>query len=105
MSENNTDRDPNQSAREPGKAEREPRKSQVGRVTSDKMKQTIVVEVERLVRHARYNKFLRRRTKLYAHDQNNEARIGDTVELMYTRPLSKLKRWRLVRVVTRAQAI
>ncbi len=98
MSENTTDRDPR-------KSEREPRKSQVGRVTSDKMKQTIVVEVERLVRHARYNKFLRRRTKLYAHDQNNEARIGDTVELMYTRPLSKLKRWRLVRVVTRAQAI
>lgn len=98
MSENTTDRDPR-------KSERDPRKSQVGRVTSDKMKQTIVVEVERLVRHARYNKFLRRRTKLYAHDQNNEARIGDTVELMYTRPLSKLKRWRLVRVVTRAQAI
>lgn len=105
MSENTTDRAPLDSEREPGKSERGPRKSQVGRVTSDKMKQTIVVEVERLVRHARYNKFLRRRTKLYAHDQNNEARIGDTVELMYTRPLSKLKRWRLVRVVTRAQAI
>ncbi len=86
-------------------AERGPRKTQVGRVVSNKMKQTIVVEIERLVRHARYNKFLRRRTKLYAHDQNSEARVGDTVEVMYTRPISKLKRWRLIRVVTRAQAV
>lgn len=89
----------------PANESRGPRKTQVGRVTSNKMQQTIVVEVERLVRHARYNKFLRRRTKLYAHDQNSEARVGDTVEVMYTRPLSKLKRWRLLRVVTSTQAI
>jgi small subunit ribosomal protein S17 len=79
------------------------RRTQIGLVTSDKMKETIVVEIERLVRHPRYDKFLRRRTKLYAHNANNEARVGDTVEIMATRPLSKLKRWRLLRIVTRPQ--
>lgn len=79
------------------------RRTQVGRVTSDKMKQTIVVEVDRLVRHPRYDKYMRRSTKLYAHDANNEAKIGDTVEVMATRPLSKLKRWRLLRIITRPQ--
>jgi len=84
--------------------QRTSRRTQIGLVTSDKMKETIVVEIERLVRHPRYDKFLRRRTKLYAHNANNEAKVGDTVEIMATRPLSKLKRWRLLRIVTRPQS-
>ncbi|HLU38327.1 MAG TPA: 30S ribosomal protein S17 [Planctomycetota bacterium] len=83
---------------------RRARRTQIGRVTSAKMQETIVVEVERLVRHPRYDKYVRRRTKLYAHNANNEAREGDTVEVMATRPLSKLKRWRLVRIVGRPQS-
>lgn len=83
---------------------RNQRRTQIGLVTSDKMKETIVVEVQRLVRHPRYDKFLRRRTKLYAHNANNEAKVGDTVEVMATRPISKLKRWRLVRIVNRPQS-
>ena len=79
------------------------RKSQFGKVTSDKMDKTLTVMVERLVRHQMYEKFVRRRTKLYAHDEKNEGRVGDVVELRETRPLSKQKRWRLVRVVRRAQ--
>lgn len=78
------------------------RKVQRGTVTSDKMDKTIIVAVQRLVRHPLYEKFVRRRTKLHAHDENNEARIGDTVEVMETRPTSKTKCWRLVRVVARA---
>ena len=66
------------------------------------MAKTIVVEVERLVRHPRYEKFIRRRTKVYAHDESGDARVGDTVELMATRPTSRLKRWRLLRVTARA---
>ncbi|MEZ5963341.1 MAG: 30S ribosomal protein S17 [Planctomycetota bacterium] len=81
------------------------RRTQIGQVTSDKMKETIVVEVQRLVRHPRYDKYLRRRTKLYAHDANNEAKVGDTVEVMATRPLSKLKRWRLLRIINRPQTV
>jgi len=84
-------------------AKRTQRRTQVGRVTSDKMKQTIVVEVDRLVRHPRYDKYVRRRTKLYAHDAGSEAKVGDTVEVMATRPLSKLKRWRLIRIINRPQ--
>lgn len=74
-----------------------------GQVVSDKMDKTITVEVLRLVRHQLYDKFVRRRTKVHAHDENNEARAGDRVEVMETRRLSKLKRWRLVRVIQRAQ--
>lgn len=73
-----------------------------GRVTSDKMDKSITVEVDRLVRHPLYEKFVRRRTKVHAHDENNEARIGDVVQVTETRPLSKLKRFRLLRVVTKA---
>jgi small subunit ribosomal protein S17 len=65
------------------------------------MQKTVVVEVRRKVRHPLYEKYLSRRTKLYAHDENNEAKVGDIVEIMQTRPLSRLKRWRLVRVVQR----
>lgn len=83
--------------------ERKLRRTQVGRVTSDKMQETIVVEVDRLVRHPRYDKYVRRSTKLYAHNANNEAKIGDTVEVMSIRPLSRLKRWRLLRIINRPQ--
>lgn len=84
--------------------ERAVRKSVVGMVTSDKMNKTIVVSVERLERHGKYGKYVRRQTVCKAHDENNEAKPGDTVEIMATRPLSKTKRWRLVRVVQRAKA-
>ena len=73
-----------------------------GEVTSNKMQKTLVIEVKRKVRHPVYEKYVSRRTKLYAHDENNEARVGDVVEIMQTRPLSALKRWRLVRIVQRA---
>ncbi len=74
-----------------------PRKT--GIVTSDKMQKTIVVRVERLVRHSLYGKYVRRKTVLKAHDENNEAKVGDWVEVEFTRPLSKTKRWKLVRVI------
>ena len=83
-------------------AERGQRKSLVGTVTSDKMNKTATVSVERLEKHPRYGKYVRRRTLCKAHDENNEARVGDTVEIMAARPLSKTKRWRLVRVIKRA---
>lgn len=73
-----------------------------GQVTSDKMQKTVVVEVRRKTKHPLYEKYISRRSKLHAHDENNEARIGDVVEVMQTRPLSSLKRWRLVRVVQKA---
>lgn len=72
-----------------------------GVVTSNKMKKTITLKIERLVRHPIYNKFIRRSTKLHAHDERQEANIGDVVEVEFCRPISKLKRWRLVRVVRR----
>ncbi|MDE2508997.1 MAG: 30S ribosomal protein S17 [Planctomycetota bacterium] len=78
---------------------RTPRKVEVGVVTSDKMNKTRRVEIDRLVPHAKYGKFLRRRTVCHAHDETNETRVGDLVEIMETRPLSKMKRWRVVRVV------
>lgn len=73
-----------------------------GEVASNKMNKTLVVEVKRKVRHPLYEKFVTQRTRLYVHDETNDARIGDVVEVVQTRPLSKLKRWRLVRVVQRA---
>ncbi len=82
--------------------ERRVRKKQIGKVTSDKGDKTIIVQFQRMVRHPMYDKFLRQRTRLYAHDEKNEASIGDTVEVMATRPLSKSKRWRLVRVISKA---
>lgn len=80
-----------------------PRKTFVGVVKSNKMNQTIVVTVERMVKHAEYGKYIKRTTKLYAHDPENTANIGDRVMVMSTRPLSKLKRWRLVEVIERAK--
>lgn len=73
-----------------------------GRVVSNKMQKTIAVEVERLVKHPRYGKFIRRTTKLLAHDETNESRIGDTVTIAECRPLSRRKNWRLVSVLERA---
>jgi small subunit ribosomal protein S17 len=84
--------------------ERGNRRVVVGVVTSDKMNKTRRIEVPRLVKHPRYGKYVRRRTVCHAHDENNESRMGDTVEIMETRPLSKMKHWRLVRVVVKAPA-
>ena len=78
------------------------RKVQVGVVTSDKMDKTITVLVERRVKHPLYEKFIRRSTKLHAHDENNEARVGDRVEVSGTRPWSKSKRYRLMRITSKA---
>jgi small subunit ribosomal protein S17 len=80
------------------------RRTAVGVVTSDKMKKTRRVEIPRLEKHPRYGKYIKRRTICYAHDEQNESRAGDTVEIMEARPMSKLKRWRLVRVVKKAPA-
>ena len=74
-----------------------------GVVVSDKADKTRVVMVEWLYRHPRYDKTLRKRSKFYVHDEKNESKAGDTIEIMATRPLSKLKRWRLVRVVEKAR--
>ena len=79
------------------------RKRAVGVVTSDRRNKTITVSVSRLVKHPRYGKYLRRSTKFAAHDEQNQARKGDQVEIMETRPLSKQKRWRLLRVLERAK--
>ena len=74
-----------------------------GRVVSDKMEKSIVVAIERIVKHPIYGKFIKRTTKLHVHDENNECRIGDKVKVMETRPLSKDKRWRLVEIMERAK--
>ena len=76
----------------------------IGVVTSDKMNKTRRVEIPRLVKHPRYGKYISRRTICHVHDEKNESHIGDTVEIMETRPLSKTKNWRLVRIVTKAPA-
>jgi small subunit ribosomal protein S17 len=78
------------------------RKTKVGRVVSDKMDKTIVVSVERLARHPLYKRVIRLTTKFKAHDEENEARVGDTVLIEESRPLSATKRWRLVSIVARA---
>ena len=79
------------------------RKTRIGQVVSDKMDKTIVVAIEDSVQHPLYKKTMKRTLKLKAHDENNECGIGDTVEVMETRPLSKDKRWRLVRVIEKAK--
>jgi small subunit ribosomal protein S17 len=79
------------------------RKTFEGVVESNLMNKTIVVSVERLVKHRTYGKYVKRTTKLYAHDEENTCKIGDKVLVMSTRPLSKLKRWRLVQVIERAK--
>src|SRR3989440_5247283 len=80
------------------------RRVEGGVVPRDKMNKTRRVEIPRLVKHPRYGKYIKRRTICYVHDEKNESRMGDTVEIMEARPMSKLKAWRLVRVVTKAPA-
>ena len=79
------------------------RKERIGVVTSDKMQKSIVVSVERKVKHPKYGKFVKKTTKFVAHDENNDCNIGDTVKIMETRPLSKTKCWRLVEILERAK--
>lgn len=86
-------------------AERNERKMQIGKVVSDKMEKTIVVAVETYKKHDLYHKRIKYTKKFKAHDENNEAKIGDTVKIMETRPLSKDKNWRLVEIVEKAVII
>ncbi len=79
------------------------RKTRVGKVVSDKMDKTVVVEIQERVRHPLYGKIMNQTSKLKAHDENNECGIGDTVRVMETRPLSKSKRWRLVEIIEKAK--
>jgi len=79
------------------------RKERIGVVTSNKMDKTIVVSVERKVKHPKYGKFVKRTKKFYAHDEKTECGIGDTVRIMETRPLSKLKNWRLIEILEKAK--
>jgi small subunit ribosomal protein S17 len=81
---------------------RNTRRTLVGVVTRDKMNKTRRVDVQRLVKHPRYGKYVKRRTVCYIHDEQNESHVGDTVEIMECRHLSKLKTWRLVRVISKA---
>lgn len=82
-----------------------PKRTEIGLVTSDRTSKTRRVEIPRLVRHPKYGKILRRRTICFVHDENNESHKGDTVEIAESRPMSKLKRWTLVRIVNRGQVI
>ena len=79
------------------------RKTRIGVVTSNKMTKTITVEVERKVKHPIYGKFVKKTTKFHAHDEKNEASIGDVVRIMETRPMSKTKRWRFVEVIEKVK--
>ena len=91
---------PTQTKVEPEKRGR--RRVETGVVTSDKMNKTRRVEIPRLVKHPRYGKYIKRRTICHVHDENNESHTGDTVEIMETRPLSKTKCWRLMRIVRKS---
>ena len=84
-------------------ADRNRRKMRVGKVVSDRMEKTIVVSIERLVKHPTYGRYVKKRTKFKVHDEKNECHIGDVVRFMETRPLSKDKRWRFVGIVERAK--
>ena len=79
------------------------RKERIGIVVSNKMDKSIVVMVERRVKHAKYGKFMNKSSKFVAHDEKNECNEGDTVKIMETRPLSKLKNWRLIEILERAK--
>lgn len=79
------------------------RKTRIGRVMSDKMHQTVVVGIQQIIRHPLYGKTMRRTKKFKAHDENNECGIGDTVEIMETRPISKEKNWRVVKIIEKAK--
>ncbi|MBW6497361.1 MAG: 30S ribosomal protein S17 [Bacteroidales bacterium] len=82
---------------------RTPRKERTGIVVSNKMEKSIVVEVQRRVKHPKYGKFVKRSSRFMAHDEKNDSNIGDTVRIMETRPLSKNKCWRLVEILERAK--
>ena len=84
-------------------SKRNERKVRVGKVVSDKMQKTIVVAIEELIQHKLYKKAVKRTVKFKVHDENNEAKVGDKVSIMETRPLSKEKRWRLVKIVEKAK--
>ena len=83
--------------------ERNLRKTRTGVVTSNKMNKTVAVTVERKLRHPIYGKFVKKTKSFMAHDENNDCSIGDVVKIMETRPMSKLKRWRLVEIIERAK--
>jgi len=82
---------------------REPRKTFVGRVVSDRMNKTVTVSVERLFQHPTYKKIVKKTAKLYAHDEEQRCHVGDLVKVMSTRPLSKMKRWRVVEILEKAE--
>ncbi len=84
-------------------AERNLRKERIGKVTSNKMTKSITVAIDRKVKHPIYGKFMNKTTKFMAHDEKNEAGVGDTVRIMETRPLSKSKRWRLIEIIEKAK--
>jgi len=84
-------------------AARARRKVRIGRVVSDRMDKTVVVSIERLVKHPTVGRYVRQRSKYKVHDENNECRVGDTIRFMETRPMSKDKRWRFVGFVERAK--
>ena len=79
-------------------------RTRIGRVVSDKMHKTIVVEVERRVKHVEYTRTIKRTSRFHAHDEGNTAKVGDRVRIEETRPLSKLKRWRLREILVKAEA-
>jgi small subunit ribosomal protein S17 len=83
--------------------ERNRRKTRTGLVVSDAAEKTVVVVIERLVKHPTYKRYIRRRKKFSIHDENNDCRVGDKVRFMESRPLSKTKRWRLVEIIERAK--
>lgn len=82
---------------------RKQRKTRTGVVSSNKMEKTITVTVVRKLKHPKYGKFVKKSKKFHAHDENNDAKIGDVVKIMETRPLSKSKRWRLVEIIEKAK--
>jgi small subunit ribosomal protein S17 len=93
----------NVGATEPEVVSRGRRKERVGKVVADKMQKTVIVTLTRQVPHPLYKKYFKKTTKFVAHDENNDAKVGDTVRIMETRPLSKTKRWRMVEVLERAK--
>ena len=106
MSEQTPEEMPTEAAAAPvdaAEASRTRRKVRVGVVVSDKMDKTVLVRIDRRVRHPLYKKTVARSNKLAAHDESNDAHVGDTVKVMETRPLSKSKRWRVVEIVERAK--
>jgi small subunit ribosomal protein S17 len=90
-------------AEKKAKTDSKVKRSQVGRVVSDKMDKTVTVRLERLVKHPLYGKYIRRSSKVHAHDETNDCREGDTVRIAETRPQSKTKSWAVIEVIERAQ--